>query len=345
MQLKLNRTFRNSLHARDGWSVALPGFAQDVSWSPDSTALAVATLAGPVLLYKATDGLKLAEDRGHAQGALKVACSPAGDRIISSGQDGALVSWSLKDGPRARRRGGGRWVDAIAWSERGSELASAAGHVVRVWTPELELLVELQGYERAVHGLHWRPGAAQLVVLAGTRVSFVDLTSSGTAQVLEREQEILRMCMDPAGRQIATSLGGGSLHVWNLDTQRDLKMTGYRSAVRAMAWSPDGELLATGCKGDIAVWSVASQQVTRRPPSMLLGHSGVVTGLAFVADGPRLISCDDAGAVASWSWLGGRFYLDWMRRLGSPLSSLSVSPDGTRAGVALANGELRCWLV
>jgi WD40 repeat protein len=345
MLLQLKRSDRASARTRDGWTALLPGFAQDLCWSPDSATLAVATLAGPVLLFAAADGAKIGEDEGHRHGALKVAFSPTGDRVVSSGQDGNIISWSTGDGPRVRRRGGAPWIDALAWDDRGERLASAAGHAVRLWTPELDLIGELHGYDRAVRSVFWQRGTTKLATVAGTSVSFVDLATSSGPVALERNSEILTVCIDPAGRQIATSLSGGSLHVWSSQSKRDLQMLGYRSPVRVMAWSSESDLLATASRGEIAVWNLGGASPAVGRPSMLLGHTGNVTGLGFIADDRRLLSCDDAGALVNWRWLGGRFYLDSMRKLGGPLSSLQLSPDGRFAAVALADGGLRCWRI
>lgn len=71
--------------------------------------------------------------------------------------------------------------------------------------------------------------------------------------------------------------------------------------VRAMAYSPDGRLLATGGgEGDIMLWDARTGKIARK----LRAHKGAVRGLAFSSDGKRLVSgCDRHGE--DWSYTHG----------------------------------------
>ena len=65
---------------------------------------------------------------------------------------------------------------------------------------------------------------------------------------------------------------GNTVHVWDVATggQRRLGSNPAGGQIAALAWSPDGRLLATGGQGyDIRLWDVAAGKGLRRWPASL----------------------------------------------------------------------------
>ena len=74
------------------------------------------------------------------------------------------------------------------------------------------------------------------------------------------------------------------------------------SGAISLASTDDGSLLAAGFgDGTIRIWSTAD---FTRDPILLKGHNEYVRSLAFDAQGERLVSVGDDGAVKSWT-IGG----------------------------------------
>src|SRR5205814_1324750 len=69
------------------------------------------------------------------------------------------------------------------------------------------------------------------------------------------------------------------------------------SAVYAVAFAPRGGQLAVGCADGAAV---LLDTRTGQPARAVAAHPQAVTALAFSADGARLATGSNAGAVAVW---------------------------------------------
>jgi hypothetical protein len=77
------------------------------------------------------------------------------------------------------------------------------------------------------------------------------------------------------------------------------QLTGHTDSVEDVAFSPDGELLASASwDGTVRLWEVASGQQRGEP---LTGHTDSVVGVAFSPDGKLLASASSDGTVRLWN--------------------------------------------
>ena len=98
------------------------------------------------------------------------------------------------------------------------------------------------------------------------------------------------------------------------------------SAVRALAFSPTGGLLATATDGGVTqIWDASSGQVS----VTLSGHTSLVMDVAFSADGKRLATASRDGTAKLWDPATGQLLLT-LQGGGRGLNGVAFSPDGTR---------------
>ena len=145
-----------------------------------------------------------------------------------------------------------------------------------------------------------------------------------------------------------------SLAAWRIDPTSDARyamlaaaaspaiagLSGHTDRVHAVAFSPNGKILATGSYDrTIRLWNVA----THRQLGALTGTSGDVYSVAFSPNGKILASGGDDRSVRLWD-------VRTHRQLGQPLNghdgeinSVAFSPDGKILASGGENGTVRLW--
>jgi WD40 repeat protein len=123
------------------------------------------------------------------------------------------------------------------------------------------------------------------------------------------------------------------------DIDKIVEALDRRAPVSAVAFSPDGALIASGSEDHmVRVWHVATGRLTRR----LEGHSSAVTAVAFSPDGATLASASNDRTVRLWNVNTGRL----MRTLQGHVYyvyAVAFDPQGRWLATASWDQTIQLW--
>jgi RNA polymerase sigma factor (sigma-70 family) len=156
--------------------------------------------------------------------------------------------------------------------------------------------------------------------------------------------EIASFCYSPSGQRLA-SVSHEALALWDVQTGKVLRSR-YADGERfqAVAYSPDGKLLALGCGGLNSPIHVCDGQSLKVLRSLEEAHSeGGVEHLAFAPDGQTLYSCGHDGRLRLWDPHTGKAKGEIKTHAKAWFGRFALTPDGGLLAWGTEKGEVRVW--
>ena len=117
-----------------------------------------------------------------------------------------------------------------------------------------------------------------------------------------------------------------------------MSMFGGVGEVRSVAFSPDGNKLASSSDDLVRVWSASSGQVLAK----MVGHDLWVYAIAFAPDGSKVVSGGADRTVRVWSALTGQ-QLAEMHDPSNSVCAVAFSRDGRMVASGNVEGGIRVW--
>ncbi len=144
----------------------------------------------------------------------------------------------------------------------------------------------------------------------------------------------------PDGQRIVSGEDHGIARIWDTQNGRErLRLTlpaGEQAFI--VAFSPDGQTVATGTGSALRLWDAQTGRAIRALP-VFLG----IDSLAFSPDGARLISGGHDSLVRFWNARNGFSVGLPLRGHTDAVRSVAFSPNGRRVAAGGEDGTLRLW--
>ncbi|MEH1841720.1 MAG: serine/threonine-protein kinase [Nostoc sp.] len=271
--------------------------------SPDGYTLASASDHKNIKLWDLNTKKVLASLSGHSQAVKSVTFSPNGQILATASNDKTIKLWQVETleqictllghahavksvafSPDGQILASGSWDKTIKlWDvNTGKEICTIAGHQLKVnsvaFTPQGQILASAS-YDRTIR--LWQIPALGRGRGAGSREQG-DINSAELKNHSKGVEDIPPAPLPLVQNRPYSLLGTLSGHTW---------------AVLTVAFSPDGQILATGSDDNtIKLWEVNTGQLI----CTLVGHSWSVVAVAFTADGETLLSASCDKTVKLW---------------------------------------------
>ena len=304
----------------------------------------------------------------------------------------AKVRYTIKETER---------VEHVSYSPDGKLIVSALFSAVKLWDAETGRFIRNIGGDDMVHNVCFSPDGSLLAV-TGSEVVFdpgsrqlamatcTKLFVTETGKYLVRSRHYRHnggpVCFSPDGRQLVT--GSPDIKLWDIKTANCLrKFAGHPngrtpSYVTSVAFSPDGQLIASGSnKGTAKLWNVLSgecvhtlktgwifESVCFSPDGKLLatgsrdhtsrlwdvksgeclntfyGHTETVSSVCFSADQKLLASGSWDHTVKLWETATGKC-VRTLKGHTDHVNSVSFSPDGESIASGSSDNTMQVWEV
>jgi WD40 repeat protein len=196
------------------------GRVHAVAVSPDGGTLAVGTYGGQVTLWDLSTGKQLSGLRGHPS-AISGLAFTAGGTLVSGSCDTTVRLWNVRTGEEKADLKGGEdeFLQDIAVSADGRLFATLSEDgPIRLW----------------------------------------DVTTTKVRDTLPGKVNLHAVALSPDGKLMA--LGDyGLVRVWDTTRRKEpVVLSEHEGKVYALAFSPNGRLLASGCsEGRVKVWDMS----------------------------------------------------------------------------------------
>ena len=193
---------------------------------------------------------------------------------------------------------------AIGWNHSGELLAVGdyEGYLT-IFNKEGKFLKRVNTNEKGIIGLDWHP-TENLIVAVGEKITFYNYELDSLNQINDRSEEIevLMLCVawHPNGKFFVTGDYGDFqyqypplLQYWTYEGQRIKTIEESKAEFRNMAWSSDGNLLATASE-KVRLWNKDGDLLAEEATKNLLW------GIDWNQDASILVATDDKGKIIIW---------------------------------------------
>ena len=334
------------------------GDMEGLAFSPDGKTLVSSGGGdGTIRFWDVRTGDQKHAVTGHTAYVDSVAFNPDGKFVASGDADGSIRFWDAETGRHLKTfREGYDYASPLVFSLDGKTLAYAAGLDIRLQdarTGEEKML--LTGHKWGMHSMALSPDGD--ILASGSEDMTIRLWNMHTGEhkktLSGHTDRVYSVAFSPDGKTLVSGSDDNTIRLWDVDTGETQRiLTGHAGefegldnngpssikGVKSVAFSPDGEILASGGDNVIHLWDVGTGKRTMT----LFGHTHWVFSLAFNPDGKTLASGSIDSDIRLWDPHTGQHkktltgHSAWVR-------SIAFSPDGKTLVSGSDDGSVLIW--
>lgn len=262
-------------------------------------------------------------------GAVLSAClPPTGEGVITGGDDGRVVL-TTPAGATELAKVPGRWIDTVAASPDSKLIAFGAGRELHVRDPGDPAFARVFQHEKSVADVAFDPKGRRLAVATygGVWLWYARIADQKPV-TLKWAGSHIALAWSPDGKFLVSAMQENQLHGWRVADEKNMRMGGYPSKVKSLAFMSKGNLLATSGANGAVCWPFAGATGPMGKQAAEIGwdESAVTTRIAATPDKSWLVAGLDDGRVWACDVTGEKL-VPLKSEKGAAITALAISPD------------------
>jgi WD40 repeat protein len=275
----------------------------------------------------------------HGGAVLALVTDPAGDGVVSGGDDGRVLRLGLDGAATELYVQKGKWIDHLAAHRATGAVAASVGKNAVVF--KNDEVREFGPHQSTVADLDFSKDGGRIACAhyGGVTVWSIGQVTLPPRRFAWRGSHVaLRWSTD--GKFIATGTQENDIHVWRMAQATDMRMQGYPAKVKSLSWTADARFLYTSSQPVFTAWPFSGKGPEGKPP-LQFGEEGA--GLLSV------VAAHPAAEFVAGGYDSGELQLGDIKTKrsvvlkmadGSPITCLAWSPDGFGLAVGNERGDM-----
>jgi WD40 repeat protein len=270
-------------------------------------------------------------------GAVLSAAADIRDGWLTGGDDGKLVRIAPDGGTTTLADYKGKWVDHVAAHEAGLR-AAAVGKALHLLGPGGPL--KTLAHPSSVGGIAFDAKGKRIAAshYNGASVWFVG-AKEDKPRVLEWKGSHHAIAFSPDGTHVVTAMQEPSLHGWRLTDGQHMRMSGYPTKTRSLAFTARGRWLATSGAESVVLWPFFGGGPMGKAPTELAGGDEVTCSAVACHPQHEVVAAGFGDGLVLMAEVASGKVVPVAPPGGSPVSALAWSANGALLAFGTEDGR------
>lgn len=330
-------------------------YVSSAAFSPNGKYVATGSWDGTARFWELQMGVAIARLE-HDEGVTRAVFSPNGRLLATQGEQNWAAIWQVPEGTMVARLQHQDFVDYVDFSPDGKYVVTTGwDKTARLWEAGTGREVFRLDHEGRINkavfsrdGRHlatsgFDDGTARIWEVASGKETA--RLNHGTTPLYPKARDprylkimggVRDVAFSPNASYLATAGQDGTARVWKLPEGKEILRLPHDDFVNIVAFSRDGENLATESSNEVRVWKLADGKEVAR-----VKHQDIVTGSDFSPDGRYLVTTSVDKTARIWDARNGKEII----RLGHEhtVFSAAFSQDMAYLVTASQDQTARVW--